>query len=38
MTDLVIGPREILAILLAIAIILDVAAWRTFEPGATEPS
>jgi len=32
MTELHVGPREIVAVLLAVVIILDVAAWRARRP------
>lgn len=36
--DLVLGLPELVAILLAVSIILDVAAWRTFGASPAEPA
>ena len=36
--ELVLGPPELGAILLAVCIILDVAAWRTFGPSPAGPT
>lgn len=37
MSELHLGLREVVAVLIAVSIIVDVAAWRSFEPPWTGP-